>query len=151
MSDDRVRVCAVCGRVLDIITRGDHTYWTHTLADLPADHPAVPATVTEVAARYRCDFCSADQPRWVLPARPFQLDGIPQAAVVEAWAACDTCAGLIRANRWTALRDHVVATARGSVGFGLTRRETQAMGAALDRLYRQLRANITGTLHQIDT
>ena len=79
MTSAGTMACAVCARVLSSVsTPGRYGFpgtqrWLHTPADEAADHPAVPVPVGQIRARHRCDFCSEDDPGWVLPARTFQL------------------------------------------------------------------------------
>ncbi len=121
--------CAVCARVLDAVTTPPKygflgvTSYRHGLADLPEDHPAVPVPPDQVHTAARCDFCSADDPAWIVPARSFRLEAVPQAHSVEAWAA---------------LRRRVLAA------FARREQVTPGMAAGLNRLYKQLRANLLG-------
>lgn len=136
------RVCAVCRRVLDAVTEDGELRWQHVALDHPADHPAMPVLPTEIAVRGRCDFCSADDPRWYVPAEPFAVDGV-RAGSSDDWAACDECEVLIRSNQWTALRRRVVRLlADHHPGFSAD--DAERVGRSASHLWRQLRRNITG-------
>lgn len=139
-------ICGVCGRVLD---------WSpilgffHNLMDAgeELDHVAVPVPAHEAPqqVRARCDFCSGENPTWELPARDFEFD-IGGAGSIGDWAACDTCADLIRKNAWTAL------TKRSADWFGKNNNEPPLDGPAFNRLkrmHRQLRQNITGPIRKL--
>lgn len=145
-NDPEARACAVCARVLDRVVAPDRvttTGYKHSDADLPEDHPAVPVPYAAVNLRGRCDFCFVEHPTWQIPARRFDYDSIPDAGSADNWAACDTCAGYIAADRWTALRRYVLA--RYVSGEAPSKNMTIAeLDTALGRLWRQLRQNITG-------
>jgi len=49
-----------------------------------------------------CDFCSSPRPTWCFPAISFPVFEVNSASEGD-WAACDTCAGLVRANDRAAL------------------------------------------------
>lgn len=136
------RACAVCGRVLDAVTEDGGLRWRHVFMDQPADHVAIPVLPAEIAVRGRCDFCSADDPRWYVPARPFAVDSGP-ARSTDDWAACDDCVDLIRTDRWTSLRRRVVRQF-GDHHPGVSTADAEALGRQLGHLWRQLRKNITG-------
>lgn len=102
----------------------------------------MPALPSEVTVHGRCDFCSADDPAWYIPARPFMVDAGPGQSS-DDWAACDTCVELVRADRWTELRRHAV-TRLVSQRPRLSPAEADRLGAHMSRLWRQLRPNITG-------
>ena len=157
--DGRRRVCAVCGRILNVyVSPEGRRSWLHTYADLPEDHPAVPVDLGDgIHPRPRCDFCDSEQPTWELPARsfilpgpilPMSLPGTSSGPVENAshgnWAACDHCAHLIDRNQWTALRRRALAA--------WSDRDDSTQRAAVDRqlgqLYRQLRRHITGPAHR---
>ena len=136
------RACAVCGRVLDAVTEDGKLRWQHVALDQPTDHLAVPVLPTDIAVRGRCDFCSADNPRWYVPARPFDVDGGP-ARSSDDWAACDDCVALIRVDRWTALRQRVVRQLADHDP-GISPDDAELLGRHMSHLWRQLRKNITG-------
>ena len=132
------RACAVCARVLAAITLdGAEVRYDHELIDQPADHPPVPVPPDAIHTRQRCDFCTAEDPGWVLPARTFSVPGLP-AASVQAWAACEPCAALIRLNQWTRLRARCVPILAAT---NPAMRPAE-VDAALGRLWRQLRRNL---------
>jgi putative endonuclease len=143
------RVCATCRRVLDAVTEDGELRWQHVAVDRPADHPAVPVLPTAIAVRGRCDFCSADDPRWYVPARPFLVDGV-SASSSDDWAACDECEALIRANRWTALRQRVLQLLAEQHP-GTSADDAERLGRSMSHLWRQLRKNITGAPALIPT
>jgi hypothetical protein len=154
VADER-RVCAVCGRILNayVSPEGERS-WLHTFADLPEDHPAVPVGLSDgIIALPRCDFCSAEDPAWELPARSFVIPGLTLGPVGNGshgnWSACATCAQLIDRNQWTALRRRALAAWSDST----TGEDTGADGEAdvdrqLSQLYRLLRRNVTGPLRR---
>lgn len=149
--DERRRVCAVCGRILNVyVSPEGRRAWLHTYADLPEDHPAVPVDLGDgIHPRPRCDFCDSEQPTWELPARSFILPGLSSGPVEDAshgnWTACDRCAQLIDRNQWNALRRRALAA-------WCDRADDPTQQTAVDRqlgqLYRQLRRNITGPAHR---
>ena len=145
-SDPDARVCGVCGRVLDHVTFPDGSrpnFWRHTQADQPEDHQPVPVLPGEVPTRGRCDFCQAEDPTWVLPARDFDLVGLPTGSKGD-WAACDTCANLISMDRWNALLARAVASWEERHG------KDSIAPVFMGRLYRTLRKNITGAIRPLE-
>jgi hypothetical protein len=106
-----VRVCAVCARVLDY--RADEDVFVHPFW-LDADHPAVPASPTDIHYTGTCDFCGeANNPAWELPVHDFEygtmivapgseLDGRRDANRGD-WACCDECKTFIEAGKWGGL------------------------------------------------
>lgn len=139
--DEKGRVCIVCGRVLDY---REIDGWIHSLASLPdeVDHPVIPVLPEEAGeqARPRCDFCYADYPEWILPARDFVA--IPGRSVSTGdWAACEMCAREIRKDAWNALVRRVHASY-------VARHDADGPESPEDfkRLYRALRKHITGGL-----
>jgi hypothetical protein len=144
------RSCAVCARVLDLFLddqTGERT-WIHGPADRPEDHPAVPVPTEAVTTLGRCDFCSVDDPQWIAPARSFRPDINPTtgwlsgAGSAQAWAACDTRAGLVRTNQWAVLRRHALAVYRRAEA--MRGQADEQLGAQFNQLWRQLRPHITG-------
>ena len=155
---DAPQVCAVCGRILNayVSSEGERS-WLHTFADLPEDHPAVPVGTGEgIIPQPRCDFCSAEDPAWELPARSFVIPGLTLGPVDNgshgSWSACDRCAQLIDRNQWTALRRRALAAWSDSATGQDTDPDRDVAEADLDRqlaqLYRLLRRNVTGPLHR---
>ena len=149
------QVCAVCGRILNayVSPEGERS-WLHIFADLPEDHPAIPVGLSDgIVPQSRCDFCSAEDPAWELPARSFVIPGLTLGPVDNGsngnWSACDSCAQLIDRNQWTALRRRALAAWLDSTAD----RDTGADGGAdvdrqLSQLYRLLRSNLTGPLRR---
>ena len=149
--DERRRVCAVCGRILNVyVSPEGRRAWLHTYADLPEDHPAVPVDLGDgIHPRPRCDFCDSEQPTWELPARSFILPGLSSGPVEDAshgnWAACDRCAQMIDRNQWNALRRRALAAWSDRADDPT---QQTAVERQLGQLYRQLRRNITGPAHR---
>lgn len=138
------RVCAVCGRVLSYWPdRG----WGHAIVEQRInDHPAVPVDPTDVPFIGRCDFCQADHPGRVIPCRPFALDILPGHGSSSDWAACDICAKLVDANRWSTLFNR----ARGAFERESGGPIPPEVEVAVRLLYTQVRSNITGRSRPID-
>lgn len=147
--DPKIRVCAVCGYVLDYRQDPDtgNDQWLHIRND--DGHIAVPALPTEVHTNGACDICSTMFPRYQLPARDFALPplfGQPTGTGSRGnWALCDECAKLIETNQWTRVER------RGQAA--VERRNGHPMRpAALTHLratYRLLRANVTGPVRPL--
>jgi hypothetical protein len=140
------RVCAVCGRALDYYNSADphvDSGWMHTMQDREhEDHPAVPASLDEIEMVGRCDFCNADEPHWVIPAKTFEV--LPGSMSNGDWAACDACCELIATRRWESL----IRRAASSTVYRDT--TPQAMvKASLASLYSRLKKNITGEPYPI--
>ncbi len=143
--DPRIRVCAVCARMLDYVVDADA--WQHTLGALvdgEGDHPAVPASPTEIFVVGFCDFCYAPDPPLEIPARDFEFPGPRLPGQIDAssgaWGACRECARLVDTNQWTALARRTQA--------GHLRRYGEPMvplAVTLTRkAHRALRSHITG-------
>ena len=148
MSEPLIMSCAVCARVLVTVEEergGVPRYrYEHDPLDQPEDHPPVPVARDQVQTRSRCDFCTGDGgpdgPRWLLPAATF---GDPASAYsVEAWAACDECAALLRRDQWTRLRARCVRMRQA----GMSDVAPAALDAAMGKMLRELRRHITGAL-----
>lgn len=141
LDDPNFRICAVCGRVLSHVTDSQGVGWMHSPMDqLAEDHPAVPVKQDEVPMIGRCDFCSADYPANLIPARSFVLPFQTQHMSNGDWSACLACTALIEANQWSRLVDRALATfrhVRPPEHEEMVRHATAVM-------YRKLRANITG-------
>jgi hypothetical protein len=135
------RLCAICVRSLALFepaSRRMPSAWIHGLADQPEDHSAVPVRVAELGQiRAVCDFCSAERPQWIVPARSFDESSIPGLATagrsVAAWSACDQCKVLVERNQWTALQERVLGPSASDFA-----------RHAVGKLHRLLRGNITG-------
>lgn len=130
--------CAVCGLVLHRYTKskpGGRTTesWIH---NRPIDHLTVPVPVTDIHANFRCDFCMADHAHWTLPVEQYEVS--PGNMNDGDWAACDTCAALLRTHDWEALtvRAHRV----------VSQGNPAAPVQAFQEIYRQLREHITGSV-----
>lgn len=141
-------MCGTCRRVVNWFepVDGSPGRWVHSAQDLAADHAVEPVPV-DGTVRGRCDFCSVDNPTWVLPARPFEVvkgPGMGFHSVDDTWAACDACAELIRANHWLALVDRVLDTFPTEDG-----KPTLSDQFMLVALYNTLRRNVTGPLRPI--
>jgi hypothetical protein len=136
-----IRVCAVCGRVLDRWEPDDGgaAQYVHTYQDRKhEDHPAVPATLDEIPGIGRCDFCNNDYPTWVVPVNSFPMPGLPGHNSDGDWAACETCKTLIVKSRWDTL-------ARRAVDHSSDLRVPKVIiRAQLDTMYNRLRRNIKG-------
>lgn len=145
MSDEAYpgsHVCGVCGRVLD---RHSLLGWRHTLADADADHDPVPVPRAQATTvKGRCDFCSDEEPQWILPAKDFEVlkDHISHGD----WSACDKCAALIRKGRWYDIVDRASAI--------WARKEGRPMPAevqnSLHVMYALLRKNLAGELRPVN-
>lgn len=146
--DPRIRVCAVCGAVLEH-TKGafGEDQWLHLRN--PDGHVVVPALPTEVHTNGACDMCSARFPRFELPAADFDippLAGQPTGTGSRGnWACCEGCATLIEANRW----DRLVARAQAALERAQGAPLTPPVAAHLRQVYRRLRANVTGPVRPL--
>lgn len=135
-----VKVCAVCGRVLDHIQATGE--YVHSLTT-PHDHPAVPVDEGEVPTVGKCDFCFAPDPDFTLPTHPFNA-GLGMA-MDDEWSCCSTCAAYLRQNQWTRLFGHVKASWEERHGGPMP----PEMDASLRRLYRQIRQNVRGDVRAL--
>ena len=105
-------MCATCKAKL-IVFMGEDREVTYYHA-LRVDHETRPVPSTDEQT-YICDFCTSPAPsatqRWFMCA-PFAT---PEYQDDGEWAACDVCAGFIRAGRWEALtgRMKTLAALRG--------------------------------------
>lgn len=135
-------VCEVCRRVLDF---HEHEGYRHTIGDADADHAPVPIPAIEVdEIAGRCDFCYADGPEFVIPARDFEV--VPGHESLGDWAACATCADLIGSDQWSRL------VRRASEGYEQRHGPMDAqVAASLPRLYRLLRKNMSGSPRRMHT
>lgn len=133
------RICVVCGRTLDY-THG--TGYFHGIGhEEGSDHPAIPIDPGEAPEqdRPRCDFCFADDPHYVVPARSFN-HGIGISA--GDWAACELCAREIERDSWNGLLRRVLASWEARYGEPME----EPVREGLRRMYRGLRKNITGAI-----
>lgn len=149
LEEPEKRSCAVCARVLHVMvgeTTGE-TYWVHAEMDW-ADHPAVPVEQDEVQTAYRCDFCSTDDPAWVLPTNSFAsgefeiVDKTFDTASGKNFACCELCVQLIEKNQWNALVRRVAKIMIEK--HGLEGEAARNIEPGLKDFYRRLRKNITG-------
>lgn len=149
MTPPKIRhACAVCGRVLDYFEGADGTEgWRHGMAAPEEDdHIAVPVPADEIQVRGRCDFCYADEAAWRLPAREvrFEIPGFMGGGMDADWAACDGCAKLIERNQWNGVYrrfEESWVARHGSI--------PDQIAVEVKRLWRLLRANITGPLRPL--
>jgi hypothetical protein len=151
------RACAVCARPLHSVVPegGGEPSWVHAEMEWE-DHPAVPVAQDEIHVEYKCDFCSADNPAWVLPSRPFDSGEFTVApgTVVdtmqgENFSCCDTCARLIETNQWNGLVRRVAGIMGEKHGFDPSDEVGQAVTTGLKDFYRKLRKNITGGIRPL--
>lgn len=140
------RTCAVCARVLDAYEIDGEVTWGHTLAGADDDHPAVPVEPDEVQTKYRCDFCNEDEPKWVVPVRPFPVPDQPGVMSGENWSACEGCGHLIELNQWTALLRRVAESWERRHGLPML----PEVKTGLSSVYRVLRKNITGSMRPVE-
>jgi hypothetical protein len=139
--DPRVRICAVCARVLDYQETGDpqNLIFKHT-PEVVEDHPPVAVLPGEVFAITFCDLCFASEPGYVLPAEDFEYPGGTDGSAGN-WQICGPCAGDVERNRWNAIiRRH---SAGLFARFGEHLDATQIV--YLRKIYRLLRSHITGS------
>lgn len=135
---DNAQVCAVCARVLNF----DSAFgWAHAYQDQPEDHPAVPVDCSEVHVQGRCDFCSEEEPTWVVPAKDFEY--FSGHGSHGDWAACRTCAHAIARHDW----DTVLSRAEALVPAN----DRADFRAGLKLLYSKLRVNLTGPPEPLTT
>jgi hypothetical protein len=132
--------CAVCGYVVDMLTREDHGVevsreWLHYAVPSSDGHVVVPVPVAWIRTNYRCDFCLEEGARWQLPVKPFTVAGA--YTNVDDWAACDGCAAALRVNDWNKVIYRAVKAHRARGG------DTHKL--IFEHLYlRTLKPNITG-------
>jgi hypothetical protein len=154
LKEPEKRACAVCARPLHSVVPegGGEIRWVHAEMDWE-DHPAVPVGQDEIHTTYRCDFCSADNPPWVLPTRSFESGSfvVPggefSTASGENFATCDECARLIETNQWNALVRRVarIMAEKHDLGEGAQK----VLEPGLKDFYRRLRKNITGAIRPL--
>lgn len=138
--------CGICHRVLE--HRGDGS-WLHPtwLRGTPEeDHAPVPVPRGEIEGTVEevCDFCFEPRPRWELPTKNFPMPGGGSLNVsTSGWACCDGCADLIRRDMWSQLSRRAIA------GYEQTQGAiTEPQKTYLRRLYRDVRHNATGPVHE---
>jgi hypothetical protein len=142
-------ICGTCRRVLDVQMSVQGASYLHTVQDL-SDHPVVPIPAPPDWTGGRCDFCNTDTPTFMLPTRDFAMRPVSDQPTGwdysrGGWAACDRCAPLIEANRWTELERRWAAAFQTHYGIAPTAEATTATRALLGTL----RQNITGSLTPI--
>jgi hypothetical protein len=143
------KICLVCGRVLDYHERTG-TY-EHTIATIQddmggvEDHPVIDVFPRDAPEQVRglCDFCYAEAPTWIVPARSFELPKIPNAGSTGDWAACVHCAPLVAKDRWNEVFRRSKAGYEARNGAMIPPVET-----ALKAMHRKLRKNITGAPYE---
>ena len=96
-------MCGVCHLILTPMELDGRLTYSHGHL---TDHEPVLVAVEDPA--YRCDFCSAPDPKWSALCTPFLMSAEQYAINVEAqddgaWACCDACASYIRRNDWPRL------------------------------------------------
>lgn len=145
MATEDFRACAICGRMLSHHTTlaGKSIGWEHGAQEQPEDHPAVPVSLDQIELLGRCDFCNVDFPAWEVPARDFELP-LPGQRSCGAWSACDTCADLLRRDRWAELLDRCARLGAERNGMSV-----QVVRALVGPLFRRLRKNITGPVRRV--
>jgi hypothetical protein len=131
----------VCGRTLAYSGSRGHF---HSVQDEPADHLPVPVPYEELGEQFRgrCDFCNDELPEFVLPVRDFILDIDRGQGSTADWAACRECATMLERDDWNGVRRRSMAKWQDKHGdYGAPDRER-----LINRLYRQVRKNITGAI-----
>ena len=159
--------CAVCAEPLipieDVSADGEGREviaWTHvTEARLPGqdpapdhlrpDHMAVPVPRSEVHTKLRCDFCSAQEPSWVVPVEPFQ--GTPEHQTTADWYACEVCARLVRKKRWDALLDRIKVEITAKYRIPLSHPGIKMLTDQHKALIGQMREYQTGPPRRLET
>jgi hypothetical protein len=143
-----LRVCAVCGRVLDRVDGSGYLHFADAIAG-GADHPVVPVLPGAVHVNGSCDFCYGPAPTFLVPVRDFVFEGAPQVRTPDGvvretgsqgnWSACRDCATLIERNDWNGIFRRAIASHPAAGGAPEVR-------SALRRMFRQVRSNITGAV-----
>jgi hypothetical protein len=148
-------ICAVCGFPLDRFTDADGARFVHTplaLATLAkrggVPHNPVPIEAPPGYAGGFCDFCSAQPPLFVLPARDFTFPDSPHQSSNGDWSACAACGELLAGGDWSGLVERAArAIERENApippGYGRVLRES------LTRTYARLRECVTGPLRPL--
>ena len=131
-------MCAVCRRALNI----ENGRYIHPAKDEPVSHDPVPIAFGVMPALLRCDFCSAEHPTKLLPARTFQTP-IIGAGSLGNWACCSICAGFIEKGMLESLISRAVETAPPEL------RKLTGIRKLYRALYSNLQDNITGPLRDL--
>lgn len=134
-------VCGTCKRMLDRHTNGTGvSRYAHADPAVNRDHQAVPVHPSQVdQVDLRCDFCSATDPAWTVPAQTFGYAILPGHNSVGEWLACDPCADLVIRGHWTNLLRRAVEEFEKVHG-----PLHPAARVSMASLHRQLRNNLTG-------
>ena len=102
-------LCAVCYQVCDTVN-GVAMHGTEVTGS--SDHPAVPIPYDDARVRTKCDFCGQEDVSkaelYAFPAKDFPVPVIGSISK-GAWAACATCADLIKDEDWTTIIERAVA------------------------------------------
>jgi len=133
-----IRACAVCARILD---HADGAGYMHMISD---GHVVVPVVPSEIRTDYRCDFCTAPHPTWVLPADSFKVAGIP-AGSDGGWSACEACADLLRADDWAGLVRRAIREYAVWAGHPMLAESRMFLA----QTYRRLSSKVSGPLERI--
>lgn len=131
-----IMICRVCGRVLD-----SHTVlgWDHSYVDQPADHEADPVPAgSGVPTKARCDFCSEENPGFIVPAKDFEV--MRNHMSRGDWSACEACAGFIEMDRWGQVINRAAARFYAVNGQPMPSR----VRTSLSVMYHLLRENLNG-------
>lgn len=110
--------CAVCSEPLAPVAdpSGHVRQWLH-LADFPGgpgtDHLAVPADRGDLeSTALVCDFCTAANPTWVLPADAFVVSEanawMPGRNMSADWSCCAPCAKALRRGNWAMVTERTI-------------------------------------------
>ncbi|SFO83002.1 hypothetical protein SAMN05421810_101100 [Amycolatopsis arida] len=136
-------ICKVCDRALNRYVDDDGVTYIHTFND-PTNHEPVPVEAPP-DWRGRCDFCSAEKPEFLLPARDFRVPHHDNEMSIGDWAACAFCAMLIDSNRWNELARRAAAGHEKLHGVPPDELRITFVRA----LYGELRKHISGSLRPI--
>lgn len=147
-----LRVCAVCGRVADHVHGKGWLHVADAISDAGQDHLVIPVRPDEIHTIGHCDFCNALHPAFMLPVRDFLYPGSARLVFPDGdtgrsgssggWSACTDCARLLERNEWNGILRRVTAS----------RAEARhpEVQEGLRRLYRQVRANVTGAVRPLE-
>lgn len=156
MSDDRPKVCAVCGYLLSGFGKGPlpspDDEWIHVQELVgEADHVAIPVDYDAVPINVKCDFCHQAVgfgQDWTVPATDFEMPMPPGAPTGHVslgnWGACDECASLIRRKRWTQLINRALDAFQEGERRPVSPAIRQALRRHLTLAYSLLERHMTG-------
>lgn len=122
--------------------------YLHTITDVmdgkDVHHEPVPM---QAPAEWRghCDFCTAGEPTFVVPAQDFTMPTIPNGFSTGDWAACEQCALLIDTARWQSVVHRPATHFHRLMGFPMP----MDIRSSLWTLYCKLAENITGPTRPI--